>query len=255
MYSALKAHDVLQRDFYMTLRPGKALYPLRQAVSQDIERLASAALAVMRFLWHTQPAVQAAAQPASRLVNIAWGDVEEWRAIQIWQRDECIKRAVVTEHNTGVVRQYFVLALNHFQEFTDAWHKDSPKYATHDPLPPPFVMMNTYLTTSHNAIQQLKKAWTAEVDAFVSRDLRQRAQQGSRSAWYFLQYRAMGFAPGIERSTALRGELGKGLGRFLDGVRSRGGISSDDYVEYLDKLQQFLPPGVRVQPKKELCRR
>ncbi|GAA5848614.1 hypothetical protein JCM8547_004574 [Rhodosporidiobolus lusitaniae] len=246
MYAALKAHDSLQRDFYARVHPTKGLTPMREEVAKDVECLVEPTLAVLRFMAFTQPGLQKKAHACSRLVKIAWGDVNEWRSVQSFYRDQCLQPTELARHNSGIVRSYFDEGRKHFQIFAERWRRSTEA---------PFVSLTRHLDRTSRCFDRLKAAWSTEQDGFVCLTLRQRAQRGSASSWYFLQYRSMAFSSGIKTSLEMRTYLVKGLERYLHAARARGGISGQTYLSYFQRLQRFLPSGVTAEPRRELYSR
>ncbi|GAA6008974.1 hypothetical protein JCM10207_004050 [Rhodosporidiobolus poonsookiae] len=236
IYAALRAHEELQREVYWRMYPGKGLYPLRAKIEREIECLCEAALVVIRFL----------CQVASRFVNIPWGDAQEWRSISEVHSDECIPFIVQCQHNAEVVRKYFALGQEHFRSLMNRFPDRNSAFTT----------LLKHFNDSATCFERLASAWAVEEEAFVSRDLRRRAQEkADRSTWNCLQWRAEGFRSGIKASLEMRVYLIQGLAKYLHVTRSRGALSGADYVDFFDRLQRFLPPGMTAQPRSDLCNR
>ncbi|GAA6027078.1 hypothetical protein JCM8097_006094 [Rhodosporidiobolus ruineniae] len=232
MAAALKAHEELQREHWASLNPGRGLQPVREEVSKDVECLVEAALAVLRFLWFTQPGLRKSAETADRLIRIGWGDTDEWNSIQLYQRDHCVQPIVLSEHNSKIVRSYFDVGDTHFRAS--------------------FITLHKHFTATARYLDLITAAWTAEVDGFLSCLLRKQAQAGHRSAWFFLQHRAAAFSSGIRGSEEMRKYLIRGLEKYLNNTRRRSGISGPTYARYFDRLQRFLPPGFTAPPRPDL---
>ncbi|GAA5885481.1 hypothetical protein JCM6882_009638 [Rhodosporidiobolus microsporus] len=244
MQAALRAHDGVQRECFGRLHPGKGLYPVREEVTKDVECLVEVSVAIMRFMNFSQLILQKLADNTSRLVNITWGDAEEWRNISLYYRDVCVHPIVQCEHNSKIVRQFFDVGFDQFRD-TASWLQNAA----------PFQSLLSHFTNAARSLERLHTAWTNEAEHFVSCDLRRRAQNGSRTAWAFLQHRQAAFESGVRTSVEMRGWLGRAVEKYLNLTRSRGGLSAPYYLEFFQKMQVYLPPGVDLKPRREFCPR
>ncbi|GAA5968277.1 hypothetical protein JCM11641_003791 [Rhodosporidiobolus odoratus] len=235
MSQALKAHERLQRDFYCTLVPGKALLPFRKEITLDAQCMCESALAVLRYMFHMYAGLVVNGQCASRLVNMRWGDNSEWRSIMDLQRHHCIKPSIIAEHNAKILWLYF--------------EKDKDHFTTH------LISMEKWLADTQRAFGRLRETYNAEVEEFIVGQLYRQAVQGNRPYWYFLQYRARSFGDCLPRLVESRTQLIRGLDRYLYATRSRGGISGNAYYNYYKRLQEYLPPGVEARARPELYKR
>ncbi|GAA5830352.1 hypothetical protein JCM11251_001319 [Rhodosporidiobolus azoricus] len=252
LQAAMRAHDGVQRECYSRMSQGPGLHSLREEVTEDVECLVEVSVALMRFMKYSQLMIQNLADATSRFVNIVWGDAAEWHKITAFHRDDCSRAISQTRHNSNVVRRFFDVGFDHFRD-TASLLQSSGAYGSSPP--PPFQSLLTHFTNAARSLERIHSAWTMEAEHFVSCDLRRRAQNGSRTAWYYLQYRLIAFESGVRTSQEMRGWLGMALEKYLNLTRSRGGLSAENYLKWHKKAQLFLPPGVVLHPRPEYCPR
>ncbi|BGP37980.1 hypothetical protein JCM10449v2_001907 [Rhodotorula kratochvilovae] len=231
MHQALEAYAGEMRERYARAKEGgsEGMMQMRIAVSLDVQALVEAALAVLRLLQFSEPGIQIAAQVASRLVHLRWGDTPDYHAILELHELHGIDPIVYSQGETEVVSNYRRVASGRF--------KGSPRLAKPT-------------ADTHSCLLRLHAAWEVEFRRPLTVTLRRLAQTGDRKAWQELQWRAEGFAQGMRATLDARRRLAREVGRLLDGVRSRSGISGDNYLEYFKRIQEFLPDGVQVVPRR-----
>ncbi|TNY20239.1 hypothetical protein DMC30DRAFT_447229 [Rhodotorula diobovata] len=212
-----------------------AVDKLRLEVYMPVRTLVETAVAVLRMLQSGEEGMEMMAAVASRLVHLRWGDDEEWKGISHLHFDRAIDAIGISHRNTRIVSEFTALAVETFQ--------DRPR-------------LSKITLDLHKCVTHLFASWQLEVDSPISINLRQCAQgRADRKAWQELQWRAEGFKNGMRATADAKRRLARAVGRFLDGVRSRGALDGGEYLKLFKHLQLYAPDGVDLQPRKELCPR